>query len=239
MPKPYIPNDEWSRKAAAEGYRARSVYKLMELDEKFGLLKPGMKVLDCGASPGSWLQYTAAQIGPKGRAIGIDLTPIAPIADNVKTFIVDMKDRVAVDEVLSEEMKFPERGQEGNMARGQNVSPPESNPTYQASPTSFLSSQTSPFDLVLSDIAPSTSGIADVDQWRSIELNQMVAEVAQHWLKPGGRCVLKVFRGADFDQFLWELKRNWAEVKPAHVATSRDRSKEIYLVMRKAPSSKP
>jgi len=194
MPKPYIPNDAWSKKAVKEGFRARSVYKLMELDEKFGLLKPGMTVLDLGAAPGSWLQYTSRRIGAKGRVIGIDLTFIEPIEENVFTHEQDITDVAAVSAVLDE-------------------------------------AKITAVDLVLSDIAPATSGIRDVDQWRSIELNQAVVDIALRFLKPGGVCVLKVFRGADFDTFLFKLKQTWARVKPAHVAASRDRSKEIYIVL--------
>jgi len=196
MPKPYTPNDSWSRKAAKEGYRARSVYKLMELDERFHLLKTGQTVLDLAAAPGSWLQYASKRIGPKGLAIGFDLKPIAPIADNVRTFEQDITQPEKIDSLLEAE-HLPAIG------------------------------------LVLSDIAPSTSGIRDVDQWRSIELNQAVLAIAERWLKNGGHCVLKVFRGADFDGFLHEVKMQWKDVRIATPRASRDRSKEVYLVMRK------
>ncbi len=196
MPKRYIPNDAWSRKAAKEGYRARSVYKLMELDERFHLLKSGQTVLDLAAAPGSWLQYASKRIGPKGLAIGFDLQPIKPIADNVRTFVQDVMQPEQLDSLLESE-HLPA------------------------------------IDLVLSDIAPSTSGIRDVDQWRSIELNQAVLAIAERWLKSGGHCVVKVFRGADFDGFLHEVKMQWRDVRIATPRASRDRSKEVYLVMKK------
>ncbi len=196
MPKRYIPNDAWSRKAAKDGYRARSVYKLMEIDERFRLLKPGQTVVDLAAAPGSWLQYVSERIGPKGLAIGFDLQAIEPIAENVRTFQQDINEPEKIDSLLEAEHL----------------------PTI---------------DLILSDIAPSTSGIRDVDQWRSIELNQVVLAIANRWLKPGGQCVLKVFRGADFDAFLREVKADWKDVKIVTPRASRDRSKEVYLVMRK------
>ncbi|MDD5040878.1 MAG: RlmE family RNA methyltransferase [Candidatus Peribacteraceae bacterium] len=209
MPKPYTPNDAWSRKAAQEGYRARSVYKLMELDERFHLLKPGQTVLDLAAAPGSWLQYASKRIGPKGLAIGFDLTPIKPIAPNVITIQTDISDIKNMNSSIESLLK-------------------------QHTFLTSLTSQTSrTFDLVLSDIAPSTSGIRDVDQWRSIELNQAVLAIAERWLKSGGHCVLKVFRGADFDAFLREVKTQWKDVRIATPRASRDRSKEVYLVMRK------
>lgn len=202
MPKRYVPNDVWSRKAAKEGYRARSVYKLMELDERFHLLKSGQTVLDLAAAPGSWLQYVSKRIGPKGLAIGFDLQPIASIAENVHTFEQDITEPEKIDSLLE----------------------------AQCLP---------PIDLILSDIAPSTSGIRDVDQWRSIELNQAVLAIAERWLRPGGRCVLKVFRGADFDAFLREVKTDWQDVKLVSPRASRDRSREVYVVMKKPTAIKP
>jgi len=195
MPKPYIPNDAWSHKAAKEGYRARSVYKLMELDERFSLLKSGMKVLDLGCAPGSWMQYAAKRIGPKGCLIGMDLQKVKPIA-GATTFVQDITDLPAVSALLAQ----------------QNIRP---------------------LDLILSDLAPSTSGVKDVDQWRSIELSQAVADIAERFLKPGGTCVIKVLRGADFDGFLRRLKREWGTVRTAQVEASRDRSKEIYVLLKK------
>lgn len=73
----YEPNDHFARKARKEHFVARSVYKLMEIDRKYRLLHKGDRVLDLGASPGSWSQYAAGVIGEKGKLLGIDLTYIA------------------------------------------------------------------------------------------------------------------------------------------------------------------
>ncbi len=195
MPKPYQPNDKWSQKAAAEGYRARSVYKLQELDRKFGLLRPSMTVLDCGAAPGSWLQEVSKRIGPNGRAVGIDLTPIEPVAPNVQTYQADLTDLAAIRRILTAEDMLQ-------------------------------------VDLVLSDIAPNTSGIKDVDQWKSVELSLAVIAVAREHLKPAGTCVMKVFRGADFDEFLQTARSAFKDVRVTTVQASRDRSREVYVVAR-------
>lgn len=194
MPKPYTPDDHWARKARDEGYRARSVYKLMELDLKFRLLKPGMHVLDLGAAPGSWLQYAAEKVGPEGVVIGTDLTAIEPLK-GVRTFQADITDRERV--------------------------------------MTFLGKQK--FDIVLSDAAPLTSGVKDIDQWKSVELCRAAVAIAERVLKPKGTALLKIFRGADYDDFLKELKRNWKSVNPVSVKTSRDRSREIYLVLQSRP----
>lgn len=195
MPKPYIPNDKWAQRAAKEGYRARSVYKLMELDERYRLLRPGMKVLDIGAAPGSWMQYVSKKIGDTGLVLGVDLKEMKRIAPNVKLAILDVNDKPKLDAT----MKI------------------------------FGLDKV---DLVLSDIAPNTSGIKDVDQWRSIELSRMVVTVAKQYLKPGGKLVMKVFRGKNFDEFLKEVRVDYPTAKPYEVEASRDRSREIYIVAR-------
>ena len=115
MPKRYIPNDSWSQKAKQEGFRARSVFKLQELDETFSLFENGMAVLDLGAAPGSWSQY-AAQKGCSVTAI--DLQHMEAI-EGVTVHQADITDKTAMDALLCD--------------------------TH--------------FDLILSDLAPKTSGI--------------------------------------------------------------------------------
>lgn len=73
-------NDPWVQRAQAEGWRARAVFKLMEIDEKARLLKPGMTVVDLGAAPGSWCQYAVKRIQPGGRLIALDLLEMVPMA---------------------------------------------------------------------------------------------------------------------------------------------------------------
>ena len=67
-------------RAKREGYRSRAAFKLLEIDEKFHILKPGQKIVDLGAAPGGWSQIAAQKVGPKGRIVGIDLLPIDPMA---------------------------------------------------------------------------------------------------------------------------------------------------------------
>jgi len=90
MVKAYKPNDSWAEQAKKTGYRARSVFKLKVLDKKYHLLQPGMRVLDLGAAPGSWLQYIAQKIGATGLALGLDLREIEPIGANVITRVADI-----------------------------------------------------------------------------------------------------------------------------------------------------
>lgn len=193
MPKPYVPNDAWSKKAQKEGFRARSVYKLMQLDERFHFFQPGIRVLDIGAAPGSWLQYVSKVLGPKGKALGLDLQPIAHVGNNVVTAVCDVFNREQV---------------EGELAKlgWKDV------------------------HVVLSDIAPNTSGIVDVDQWKSVELSMQVMEIATKYLRKGGALVMKVFRGKSFDTFIASVKKTYHNLKIVSVDASRDRSREVYVV---------
>ena len=72
-------NDPYVQRAKAEGYRSRAVYKLMEMDARDRLLRPGQTVIDLGASPGGWSQVAAAKVGPGGRVIAVDLLPMEPL----------------------------------------------------------------------------------------------------------------------------------------------------------------
>lgn len=73
-------DDPYTQRARREGYRGRAVYKLMELDEKDGLLQPGARVVDLGAAPGSWSQYAVERVGPRGRVVASDILAMDPIA---------------------------------------------------------------------------------------------------------------------------------------------------------------
>ncbi|MCB9527669.1 MAG: RlmE family RNA methyltransferase [Myxococcales bacterium] len=82
--------DHYTRKAKEAGYAARSVYKLEEIDQRVQLLRPGMKVLDLGCAPGSWIRYAAQKVGPRGRVVGIDRRAIDFKAPHVTTLVGDI-----------------------------------------------------------------------------------------------------------------------------------------------------
>lgn len=69
-------DDEYVKKAQKDGYRSRAVYKLLEIDEKDHLLKPGMTVVDLGAAPGGWSEVAAQRVGEKGQVIALDILPM-------------------------------------------------------------------------------------------------------------------------------------------------------------------
>jgi 23S rRNA (uridine2552-2'-O)-methyltransferase len=82
--------DLYRRKARQEGYRSRAAYKLMQLDDKFSLMKEGDTVLDVGCAPGGWLQAESERVGDLGRVVGIDIDPVEPPSGNVETFVMDI-----------------------------------------------------------------------------------------------------------------------------------------------------
>ena len=100
----FNPNDRFARMAREEGYRARSVYKLEAIQDRYSILKPGMKVLDLGAAPGSFLQYISGVIGPKGIAVGIDLQEIIDLElENVVTYQGDIFDEMLYKKIVQHE----------------------------------------------------------------------------------------------------------------------------------------
>ncbi|NMC51875.1 RlmE family RNA methyltransferase [Candidatus Kuenenbacteria bacterium] len=195
MPKNFVPQDSYFQKAKELGYRARSAFKLEEIQKRFYILKPGLDVLDLGAAPGSWLQYASKITGAKSLLIGLDLQKIEPIAKNIKTFIVD----IFSDEAVKLIQKY----------------------------------HPAPFPIILSDLAPATSGEKELDHFRSLDLNRQVVKLAEKFLAPRGALILKVFQGSEFDEFIQELKPQFANVEIYKPKASRDRSFEVYLIARK------
>lgn len=94
-------DDPYVKRAQKEGYRARAVYKLMEIDERDRLLQAGMRVVDLGAAPGSWSQYAVKRLGPGGQLLATDILPMAPLAG--VTFIQgDFTEQAVLDALLAE-----------------------------------------------------------------------------------------------------------------------------------------
>lgn len=185
--------DYYFRKAKQENYPARSVYKLQEMDKAHRLLRPGQKVLDLGACPGSWTLYAAERVGAAGRVLGIDLN--------------------MPDTVFPEQVVFL---QEDVFARS-----PE-----------FLDQlrRLAPFDVVMSDMAPKTTGSRFTDQARSIRLVEAAFDVAGEWLAKGGTFIAKVFEGPDVHPFVQSARSGFERVSMVKPRSSRAESKEIFIL---------
>ncbi|MGF1642127.1 MAG: 23S rRNA (uridine(2552)-2'-O)-methyltransferase RlmE [Thiotrichales bacterium] len=92
-------SDEFVRRAQAEGYRSRAVYKLMELDDRYRLLKPGMVVVDLGAAPGGWSQVASRKLGRGARVIASDILPMVPL-EGVDFVQGDFCEQIALDQII-------------------------------------------------------------------------------------------------------------------------------------------
>jgi len=184
--------DHYFHRAKKECFLARAVYKLEEIQSRYKILKPGMRVLDLGAAPGSWTQLACRVVGPAGLIVGVDLKEIEhPFPKHV---VVMQRD---VGEVAFEEE---------------------------------LIALYSPFDVVLSDMAPATSGIRNADSARSALLFEIAFRVARSTLRPQGHFLAKIFQGSDFHRLLLEVKKEFEWVKVVKPNASRKESKEIYIL---------
>ncbi|HEY2744040.1 MAG TPA: RlmE family RNA methyltransferase [Polyangia bacterium] len=183
-------HDVFHRRAKQQGFAARSVFKLEEIDQKFRLFRRGARVLDLGCKPGSWLQYAAGIVGPDGVLVGIDRTPLdKPIPG--ANIVVGNVFEVNINDLCI--------GVDG-------------------------------FDVVLSDMAPDTSGVRSLDQARSEGLFERALEIAELTLVKGGHFVGKLFQGPDWQRLLKRAREGFAEVRTIKPAGSRKESIEQYVV---------
>jgi len=184
------PQDHWGHKAKREGFAARSVFKLEEIDRRCRLLRPGMRVLDLGAYPGSWTTYAAQKVGERGRVLGVDRTEFRGALPPWASIVLG--DALTLDLVT----------QEG--------------------PGSF--------DVVLSDMAPNTTGHRFTDQARSHELFMRALAVAIGVLSPGGAFVGKLFLGPDFEAARAAVRGSFEEARIIKPPASRAESYETFVV---------
>jgi 23S rRNA (uridine2552-2'-O)-methyltransferase len=193
-------NDPYVKLAQKEGYRARAAYKLKEIDENLGLVKPGQVVVDLGCAPGAWSQYLRRRFAPQGAAagelrgtiIGLDILPMEPI-EGVQYLQGDFREP-AVLQQLDETL--------GGRA----------------------------VDVVVSDMAPNLSGIESADAARIAHLVELAVEFAAAHLKPDGALVCKLFHGSGYSQLVKLFKETFRVVKPLKPKASRDKSSETFLV---------
>jgi 23S rRNA (uridine2552-2'-O)-methyltransferase len=191
--------DYYYKKAKAELYRARSVYKLIEIDRKFHLIRKGFSVLDIGCAPGSWSQYALEHV-KNGYITGIDLAHSVDIQDSRFTYIqADILDKNVLSHIGCE---AEDRG------------------------------TSCPFDLILSDAAPKTTGNKFSDSQNSLRLVQAVFEISQALLHNGGSVASKVFQGEDLKDFVDSIRKYFGRVDLFKPKSSRAESRELYIIAR-------
>lgn len=198
-------NDTYVKLAKLEGYRARAAYKLKEIDETLGLIKPGQLVVDLGSTPGAWSQYVRRKMSPKtamgggaavgllnGSIIALDILPMEPV-EGVVFLQGDFRESEVLTR-LAQEMN-------GRLA-----------------------------DVVVSDMAPNLSGIDSADTARIENLVELALEFAQSHMKPQGALVVKVFHGGAYAPLVKRFKELFIAVKAIKPKASRDKSSETFLV---------
>ncbi len=198
-------NDTYVKLAKREGYRARAAYKLKEIDEQFGLIKPGQLVVDLGSTPGAWSQYIRRKMSPKtalsggaavgeldGKIIALDLLEMAAI-EGVIFLQGDFREDALLQQ-LKEEMQ-------GQLA-----------------------------DVVVSDMAPNLTGIDATDAARVEHLIELAIDFCHNHMKPQGALVAKVFHGSGYSQLVNLFKTSFKIVKAVKPAASRSGSSETFLV---------
>jgi 23S rRNA (uridine2552-2'-O)-methyltransferase len=193
-------NDPYVKMAQREGYRARAAYKLKEIDETLGLIRPGQVVVDLGAAPGAWSQYLRRRFAPDGAAAGalagtiiaLDVLAFEPI-EGVSFLQGDFRDEAVLEALLQ-------------------------------------SLAGRPVDVVVSDLAPNLSGIAATDAARMADLVELAVAFALAHLRPEGALVCKAFHGSGYGQLVKLFKDSFRIVKAMKPKASRDKSAETFLV---------
>lgn len=184
--------DHYTDRAKREGFAARSVYKLREIQHRFSILARGQRVLDLGAAPGSWTQYAATIVHPPGSVLAVDLKPIekATLPAGAEAIVADLTDAADIARIA---------------ANG-------------------------PFDVVLSDAAPSTTGNRIVDSARSETLVEAAFAVADQVLARGGWVVVKLFQGGSQGDLENSIRARYAKVRRIRPKATRKESVETFIV---------
>lgn len=197
-------NDTYVKLAQKEGYRARAAYKLKEIDETLGLIKPGNCVVDLGSVPGAWSQYARRKLSPSGAAAGalngrivaLDILPMDPI-EGVVFIQGDFREPEVLqilEQTLSTDKGF------------------------------------SKVDVVISDMAPNLSGIDSADAARIAHLVELAVDFSVQHLKPEGALVAKLFHGGAYSPLVKLFKETFKVVKPFKPKASRPNSSETFLI---------
>nr|XP_055046550.1 rRNA methyltransferase 2, mitochondrial [Misgurnus anguillicaudatus] len=196
-------SDPFVKAAHFQNYRCRSAFKLIEMDDKYTILKPGFTVVDCGAAPGAWSQVAVQRVNstgestelPKGLVIGIDLLRIAPLDGAHFLSCHDITDPSTHTEL---ERLLPE-------ARA---------------------------DVILSDMAPNASGLRELDHEKLVTMCLSMLDLAEKVLHPGGSLVCKYWDGALAHKLRQRLSLMFQDVRTVKPKASRKESAELFFLAR-------
>ena len=183
-------HDTFFRKAREEGFAARAVYKLEDIDRRVRLFHPGARVLDLGCRPDSWMQYACKAVGPHGKVVGVDRLALPEPVPGAHVILADI---------------------------------------YTLSDAELLCGLAA-YDVVLSDMAPDTTGIRSTDQARSANLVEEALMRAERLLAPLGAFVAKVFQSPEVEKLRKRMGDRFTDVRLLKPEASRQQSSELYLV---------
>jgi 23S rRNA (uridine2552-2'-O)-methyltransferase len=214
----YKKPDYWQQKARKEGYPARSVYKLKEIDEKFGFFKkPGsLRVLDLGAAPGSWSLYVLRKMG----AVKMASEKISHGGTEARR-----KDRVFL---VSVDIMPLSREFDNGLFESDSFFFLQGDITEEKVREEILSK--GPYSVIISDAAPATTGNHTVDAARSLGLAEEVVSYAENALAKGGNLAVKVFQGGDSAELLKRIKTLFQTAKSFKPEACRGESVETYYI---------
>jgi len=196
--------DSQYQQAKRQGYRARSAFKLFEIEKRFNVFKRSFYILDLGSAPGSWLQVSKKFVIENIEKYKDGFYH----RDHFKILGVDIKKISTLDDINIIKMDFTK-------------------PEFFDLVKSFF--QGSKIDLILSDASINKSGNKFSDQIRQIKLCKSTL-VFLDLLKNKGNFVIKIFEGEDYHHFLNQLKKNFQNVKAFKPQTSYKKSNEVYLI---------
>jgi 23S rRNA (uridine2552-2'-O)-methyltransferase len=188
-------DDPYVAEAKRRGFRSRAAFKLIELDDRFRLLRPGARVVDLGAAPGGWTQVAVERVRAGkpggGRVLAVDLLEMTPV-EGAEVLRADFLD--------------------------------------EGAPQLIRDALAGPADIVLSDMAPPSSGHPGADHLRIMALLEAALGFGRLVLGPGGAFVCKVWQGGTEANVLASMKRLFRSVRHVKPPSSRAESAEIYVV---------
>jgi 23S rRNA (uridine2552-2'-O)-methyltransferase len=242
MAKKYEVLDFWSLKAQKEGYPARSVYKLKEIDEKFKLIDVSrntlFKVIDLGAAPGSWSLYVlrkfSGMTNQKNRCRATGFVGSVKEIDLGSNTFQNAAEQQGIRPsptnkfLVSVDLSVLSRQHDKGLFDGENFFFMQGDITLAENRETLLSK--GPFNLVISDAAPSTTGNRSVDTLRSLALVEEILVYAELGLAKGGNMVVKVFQGGDTASILKRMRELFTTAKSFKPEACRAESFETYYI---------
>lgn len=200
----YNRKDHFYNQAKIEGLRSRAAYKLLELNDKYKLVKKNASILDLGSFPGGWVQVAASLLENTGKIIGVDLRAVPNFSKKELPLKGKTELGTTFIEILLGDVTDPE---------------------IQAKLTSF-----GPYDLVMSDMSPHLTGVTTRDQARGAELLELTFEMNRIFCKKGGKFIAKAFPSQETEEIFKKYRGSFDRLDRTCLKSSRTTSNELYII---------